>query len=165
LLTLTELRNPNDVEAKANLQAAYDRVIIDVEPLLQDWLQSPESDDERADLDMIRQTYLPDIVLGYISVLYFSGHRISRDILLKIMNLAIDVASEDSNVGACFLSAGRMAELVDVLAVGSVGVLRAEEAMVKKRGGKVKKSKPGPRGENLDIWNMKVPSNAPVMDE
>lgn len=73
------------------------------------------------------------------------------------MNLAIDVAANGSEVGACLQAARRMTTFMDYMAVGSLAVLRAEEAMAKKRGGKAKKTRAGAKGENLDIWNMKVP--------
>ena len=75
------------------------------------------------------------------------------------MNLAIDIASHGSKVGEAFQTAGRMADLMDYMAVGSFAVLRAEEVMAKKKGGRSKsrRAKPGKRGENLDIWNMKLP--------
>ena len=128
-----------------------------MEQILNDWLQYPESDQEKAELESIRVTYLPDIIFAYISAIYFNGHTLSREILLKIMNLAIDVAANGSEVGACLQAAGQITRLMDYMAVGSLAVLRAEEAMAKKRGGKAKKTRPGPKGENLDIWNMKVP--------
>ena len=76
------------------------------------------------------------------------------------MNLSIDIAAHGSKVGEAFQTAGRMADLMDYMAVGSLAVLRAEEVMAKKKGGKGKsrRGKPGRRGENLDIWNMKLPS-------
>ena len=127
------------------------------------------ADEERADLEIIRQTYLPDIVLGYISVLRFGGSHLSREILLQIMNLAVLIAgpsdsidkSKDncegvSEVCATFQKAGRMTQLMDTLAASSVAIMRADE--VARGKGKGKKSrKSGAGGENMDIWNVVVP--------
>ena len=110
-----------------------------MEQIFSDWLQHPESEEEKAELQSIRITYLPEIIFAYISAIYFDGHTLSREILLKIMNLAIDVAANGSEVGACLRAARRMTEMMDYMAVGSLAVLRAEEAMAKKRGGKIKK--------------------------
>lgn len=95
-------------------------------------------------------------------VLHFDGHHLSRDILLKIMNLAVEIAGPSSagvsEVCATFQKAGRMRQLVDALAAASVEILRADEVSAKKVKGKAKKSrKSGPGGENLDIWNVKIP--------
>lgn len=153
--TIHSLNNP---QAKADLQAAHDQLATDIQPLLTEWLELPRSDDEKADLETIRTTYLPDMILSYISALYFSGHKLSREILSKIMNLSIDIAAHGSKVGEAFQAAARMADLMDYMAVGSLAVLRAEEVMAKRKGGKGRRVKPGRRGENLDIWNMKLPA-------
>ena len=133
-----------------------------LQPLLTpEWLSKPADDIEAGTIASVRAAHLPNIVLAYISALYFSGHHISREILLNIMSLAIDVAADGSPVQAVFVETGSMSRLMDALAVGSFGIARAEEQMAKQRGaGKGKRGKPGPKGENLDIWKMKVPVNA-----
>ena len=127
-------------------------------------------DEEGHNLEIIRTTYLPDIILGYISVLHFDGFHLSRDNFPKIMNLAVEIAgpgdsrSSSDNAGvtevcATFQKAGRMAQLVDALTASSLSIMRADQMSAGKKGkgtgGKRKKS--GPGGENLDIWNVKVP--------
>ena len=136
-------------------------------------------DEERETLETIRTTYLPDIVLSYISVLHFDGHHLSRDILLKIMNLAVDIAGPGgasttrrgsdgtggddnpdnlSEVCAAFRKVGRMAQLVEALTASSLSVMRADQtAAGKKKGKGGQRRKSGPGGENLDIWNVKLP--------
>lgn len=87
------------------------------------------------------------------------------------MNLAVEIASppsrgstnsDSSGQGlseACvaFSKAGRMGQLVETLTSASFAVLRADEATARKgkKGKKVRKS--GPGGENLDIWNVRIP--------
>lgn len=108
----------------------------------------------------MRAAHLPDIVIAYISALYFSGHCLSREILLKIMSLAIEIAAEGSQVQAVFVETKRMTQLMEALSVSSFGIARAEETMAKQRGaGKGKRGKPGPKGESLDIWKTKLLEN------
>lgn len=96
---------------------------------------------------------LPEIILAYISALNFDGHSLSRDVLLKSLNLAATITAEDSDLVGCFIAAGCMSELVDSLAITSVNILHAEEKGAKggKKGKKTSK-------ENLAIWTVKTSS-------
>ena len=58
-----------------------------------------------ADCTVIRNAYLPEIVLAYNSVLFCAGHVLSRSHLLKCMTLSTTVAAPDSDVLPCFLAA------------------------------------------------------------
>ena len=140
-------------------------------PLLHGWLQYPENgshkstsssycsmidhdaDVEATDFKQIRVTCLPEVVLAYNAILNHSGYYISRDILLKSMDLAALVAAEESDLTACFTEAGRMAELVDSLALSSQNMIQAEEQG--SRGGKGK-SKRKLDGASLGLWTMKA---------
>lgn len=146
-----------------------------VEPLLNDWLLHPmtgtllpsddllsclctnvsvfgnDTDNEASELAEIRTAYLPEVVLAYNSVLHFAGHAISREMLLQCMQLAAVVAAQDSDVAACFNSAGRMSELVDAFAITSKSILKANEQGSKTSKGR-KKSQ---HGETLELWTIK----------
>jgi nuclear pore complex protein Nup107 len=91
-------------------------------------------------------------VLAYNSVLNFGGHALSREVLLKCMDLAAKVAEEGSDLGECFRAAGRMSELMHSMATASKSIMRAEEAG-QKLGKKVKARKL--KGENLQIWSVR----------
>lgn len=84
-------------------------------------------------------------------MLNFDGHVLSRDILLRCMGLAAEIAANGSELSLCFVEARRMAELVDTLAVASRSILKADE-MGAKTGKKSKKT----TGQNLEIWNIKA---------
>lgn len=102
-------------------------------------------------LAKIRKAYLPEVLLAYVSVLHFAGHAISRDMLLKSMEFAASVAAQGSDIAACFVSAGRIHELVDALAITSKAILKANE-----QGSKVNKGrKKGSHGESLNLWTVK----------
>ena len=77
-----------------------------------------------------------------------SAHTLSRDLLLRSMDLAAKIATEDSDVASCFTAANRMPELMDSFTLSSKNIIRAEE-----RG--TGKNKKKPDGERLDIWTMK----------
>ena len=153
---------------KSSMQNAHNEVESAVEPLLQGWLQQPRggksshlrcvhskltrasADVEAHELEQIRVACLPEIVLAYIGILNFDGFVLSREILLKCMNLAADIAKEDSDLASCFTEAGRMSELVDTLARTSQNILRAEESGAKS--GKYRKVR---NGETMALWTVK----------
>lgn len=113
-------------------------------------------DKEGREFERIRIACVPEVILAYNTVLNYSGFSISRDILLKSMDLASLVAAEDSDLTASFMGAGRMAELVDSFALSSRNMIQAEEV-----GFRAGKSRRKPNGERLDLWVIK-PSSAPA---
>ncbi|KAL4916215.1 107-domain-containing protein [Aspergillus aurantiobrunneus] len=128
------------------LQDALDGVSLHIDAILYDWLVSAKNEAEQAELEEIRNTYIPELFLEYHSALYFTAHVISSDILVQCMNLAMQVA-ENEYLTRSFVASKRMAELMDALALSS-------KAMVNAR------AKPNSRllgGESLGIWNVAVP--------
>lgn len=105
-------------------------------------------DHEQIELDSLRTAYLPEVVLAYNTVLSIGGQFLSREVLLRAMDLAALVATENSQLAACFVKAGRMAELVDALAMSSKTILRADE-MGAKQGKKSRKTV-----EGLGLWTV-----------
>lgn len=94
---------------------------------------------------------MPEVLLAYAHVLDVSARFVSRDLLLEIMDLATLIAAEGSDIGTCFVDAGRMAELVTAFAFASQGIITAQE-----RFGGPKKSKKKLDGRSLEIWTTKV---------
>ncbi|KAI8961768.1 nuclear pore protein 84/107 [Daldinia sp. FL1419] len=82
-----------------------------MEPLLNNWLLDTAQEDE--DFTYLRDAYLPEVIIGYVSVLHFAGTALSRDNLLECMELASLIAKKDSDVAAVIMKAGRMKELVE----------------------------------------------------
>ncbi|KAI1107977.1 nuclear pore protein 84/107 [Nemania sp. NC0429] len=80
-------------------------------PILDNWLLSKPSGDE--DSTYLRDAYLPETIIGYVSALHFAGTSLSRDNLLECMELASIIARKDSDVAAVIMKAGRMKELVE----------------------------------------------------
>mgnify|MGYP001385279178 CR=1 FL=1 len=67
----------------------------------------------------IRQAYIRETILAYISCLHFAGTSLSRDNLLECMDLAAIIAEKDSDVAKEFMRCGRMKELVEAFASAS----------------------------------------------
>jgi nuclear pore complex protein Nup107 len=111
------------------------------------------ADKEADEFKQIRISCIPEVILAYNTVLNYSAFGISRDILLKCMNLASVVAAEDSDLTASFIAAGRMPELVESFALSSRSMILAEEM-----GHRSGKSRRKPNGERLDLWTIKPPS-------
>jgi nuclear pore complex protein Nup107 len=109
-----------------------------------------KADDEAADLVKIRNWYLPEVVLAYNTVLCAGAHMISREHLLRSMELANDVANDKTGLAECFIEAGRMRELVLAFAQSSETMLKLNEMNQGKRERKNK------AGKNLDIWEIKA---------
>jgi nuclear pore complex protein Nup107 len=89
-----------------------------IHPLLRNWLQGSIQDNEFG-LQTIRDMYLTETVLAYISCLHFAGTCLSRDYLLECMELAAMIAGKDSDVAATFTRCNRMVELVEAFAACS----------------------------------------------
>lgn len=143
-------RNRNNKAAiasmKRELKDALGQVQVAIAPVLeQDFLCNPFDEQEAKILSEIRIHYLPELVLGYNSVLFFAGYAISRTWLGECMELANIVATTPSLTEA-FVIAGRMRELVTALALDSQSLFAANEAGAKKPGEKKVKA--------LDMWTV-----------
>lgn len=99
----------------------------------------------------MRITYLPEIVLAYNAILNYDGYALTREILLKSMDLASIVAAEDSELAFCFMESGRMPELVESLAFTSRCMIQAEES-----GYRAVKSRKKLDGGSLSLWSTKT---------
>ena len=76
----------------------------------------------------------------------------SRDSLIKSMDLVAMIAAEDSDLALSFIEADRMPELVQSFTWSSKNMILACDA-----GGKNKKKKDG---ETLDLWTVRRPKTA-----
>lgn len=129
---------------KKMVQIALDDVRQAMLPLLDpEFLCRPADNAESITLKNIRNHYLPECILAYNSVLYFSGHVITRNCLVECMNLAQVVATNDTLTGAFVLSS-RMQELVTAFALSSEALLRANERGPKK----------GKHDDPMEIWQV-----------
>jgi nuclear pore complex protein Nup107 len=103
--------------------------------------------EEEKKLAHIRVTYFPDIILNYLSALYYASLKLDRGLLTRNMEIAI-VLAEDNHILDCFRKAGRLRELSDAMALASVAMVNAPAEA------KTRKKTDGPA--RLDIWNIEV---------
>ncbi|CAM1507317.1 Fc.00g069580.m01.CDS01 [Cosmosporella sp. VM-42] len=120
-------------------------------PLLKNWLipSIEEGDDE---LRALRQAYLPETVLAYVSALHFAGTGLSRDNLLEAMELAAVIAERNSDLSESFVKAGRMKELVEVFAACSkaLAITTGEKRAAGSSSKKLREM-----GWSRDLWSVK----------
>lgn len=121
-----------------------------MQPLLKGWLL--ETNEEDDDLQYLRDAYLPETVLGYVSVLHFAGTCLSRDNLLECMELAALIAEKDSDVALTLMKSGRMEEMVEGFANCSKA-LAISVTDKKGAGGSSKKMRE--MGWSRDLWSVK----------
>ncbi|KAG5963875.1 hypothetical protein E4U58_003413 [Claviceps cyperi] len=123
-----------------------------MQPLLKNWLL-PGIENGDHELKQLRDAYLPETVLAYISALHFAGTGISRDHLLECMDLASVIAERNSDLSATFMDAQRMKELVEALtACSKTLAIKTEE----KRGATVIGGrKLRELGWSRDLWAVK----------
>lgn len=107
------------------------------------------ADDVQEQLTKIRQAYLPEMVLGYVSALHAAGHLLSRENLLKCMDVATEIAQCETLVD-CFTASGRMKDLVKSFALTSKAMLVLSQT------GSSKKRKGGRAGRSLGIWEIQA---------
>ena len=101
------------------------------------------TDPEEKDLEYIRTTYMPDLVLQYHNALYFSAHAVSSAYLVECMNLAKQVGDNDE-LTRLFVQTGRMGELVDALALSSKALVNTQS----------KSKRDFESGETMGIWDV-----------
>lgn len=119
-------------------------------PLLSNWLVESAHDD--TDFSLLRDAYLPETIIGYVSVLHFAGTSLSRDNLLECMELAAVIAKKDSDVAAVLMKCGRMKEIVEGFANCSKA-LAISGSEKKGSGGSSKKLRE--MGWTRELWSVK----------
>ncbi|RYP65361.1 hypothetical protein DL771_008351 [Monosporascus sp. 5C6A] len=104
------------------------------------------------DFSLLRDAYLPETIIGYVSVLHFAGTSLSRDNLLECMELAAVIAKKDSDVAAVLMKCGRMKEVVEGFANCSKA-LAISGSEKKASGGSSKKLRE--MGWTRELWSVK----------
>lgn len=171
-LWLTSRRDPSTKRDFWSQVASEVKTTRDsVEPLLHNWLLSAGGKMQQLgvkrsfvalsltfstagdeSLQSIRETYLPETLLAYVSALHFAGTSLSRDHLLECMDLAAIIADKDSDVAACFVKSKRMRELVESFAACSkaLAIMTAEKKPSSSNSKKMREV-----GWSRDLWTVK----------
>jgi nuclear pore complex protein Nup107 len=135
---------------KRELREELVKVEAAVFPCLQQNFLIEAFDEKELDmLQTIRNHYLPEIVLGFNSVLFFAGYAISRTHLAESMNLA-NIVAETPGLTQAFVASGRMKDLVQALAMNSRSLLKANE----QGDGKTKRKTGKEKTKGLHLWNV-----------
>ncbi|KAI1432007.1 nuclear pore protein 84/107 [Xylaria sp. CBS 124048] len=119
-------------------------------PVLDKWLLTCLRENE--DFTHLRDIYLPEMIIGYVSVLHFAGTFLDRDHLLLCMDLASLIAKKDADVAMVLMKAGRMREIVDSFARCSKA-LAISSPEKKSLGGSNKKLRE--LGWSRELWTVK----------
>ncbi|CAK7231152.1 Nucleoporin nup84 [Sporothrix bragantina] len=122
-----------------------------MKPLLKGWLLHSVDDDP--DYAVLRESYLPQVVIGYASTLQFAGTTSSRDYLLECMELAAVVAAPDNDIAGVLVATGRMKELVESFASCSKALAIWTSDMKKGPGASSKKNRE--MGWSRELWSVK----------
>ncbi|CEJ93341.1 hypothetical protein VHEMI08934 [[Torrubiella] hemipterigena] len=122
-----------------------------MQPLLSGWLLAGIADGDK-DLKTLRDKFLPETILAFISALHFAGTNLSRDNLLECMELSATIAERGSDLADAFVEAKRMKELVEAFAACSraLAVSGADKRGVAP--GSSKKVKD--MGWSRDLWSI-----------
>ncbi|KAI0197719.1 nuclear pore protein 84/107 [Astrocystis sublimbata] len=121
-----------------------------MQPILNNWLLESVQEDE--DFTYLRDAYLPETIIGYVSVLHFGGMSLSRDNLLECMELASVIARKDADVAAVLMKAGRMKEIVEGFANCSKALAVAN---ADKKGVGASSKKLREMGWTRELWTVK----------
>ena len=122
-----------------------------VQSLKQIYLNHGELDERAGENLALRDQFLPELLMAYISTLNFYGHAISRDYLVECMDLVACVADEarGKHIVETLMRVGRMTEFVELVTRVSREMVGGNE-MITKGTQKRKKS-----AQKLALWSVK----------
>jgi nuclear pore complex protein Nup107 len=140
---------PMPSSVPTSLKHAYETVEATMAPLLQEsfLLYAEEGDDDT--FTSLRDLYLPEAIIAYNTVLHSAGYLITRDSLLKSMDLSVAVAKEANQLTGPLMRAGRMRELVRSFALSAKAML-----VLKGLGHKPWRTKRDREGKDPGIWEI-----------
>jgi len=135
------------------LKHAYEAVEASMAPLLDEsfllYADEIAADPDDDTFTSLRDLYLPEALLAYNTVLHCAGYLITRDSLLKSMDLSVAVAKEENQLAGPLLRAGRMRELVKSFAFSARSML-----VLKGKGHKPWRTKRDRAGKEPGIWEI-----------
>jgi nuclear pore complex protein Nup107 len=139
---------PMPSSVPTSLKHAYETVEAIVAPLLQEsFLLYADDDDDT--FTSLRDLYLPEAIIAYNTVLHAAGYLITRESLLKSMDLSVAVANEANQLTGPLVRAGRMRELVKSFALTAKAML-----VLKGLGHKPWRTKRDREGKDPGIWEI-----------
>ncbi|CAK7564793.1 MAG: Nucleoporin nup84 [Sporothrix epigloea] len=155
LLAHTMINEKTDSVRERNIAGSIDEnakfIAGFMKPLLKGWLLHSVDDDP--DCTVLRESFLPQVLIGYASTLQFAGTTSSRDYLLECMELAAVVAAPDSDIAGVLVATGRMKELFESFASCSKALAIWTSDMKKGPGASSKKNRE--MGWSRELWSVK----------
>ena len=142
---------------------------VSVQPLLKEWLLRSQKGNliplevlrahiadssgiGDAELQLLREAYLPETILAYILTLQFGGTSLTRDFLMECMDLCTHVASEGSDLLELFVKTGRLQDVVEAFAQASKALLVVTSS---RQGAGSRSKKMKVRGWTQELWTVK----------
>ncbi|KAI9891458.1 MAG: Nucleoporin nup84 [Vezdaea aestivalis] len=127
-----------------------------IQPMFKGYLTKTQYGHLPEALAHIRRAYLPDLMIAYISLLYWTSHRLSRSHLLTALSVIQTIGEDDKatcDLLDVFVKAKRVAELVDLGALISKAMLKAGAMSGAARKGLSWKIEDR---SSLDVWTVKI---------
>ncbi|RDA86009.1 hypothetical protein CP532_4855, partial [Ophiocordyceps camponoti-leonardi (nom. inval.)] len=150
-------KSPGDDKPWRNLGNDIKTMKDRMAPLQKGWLlTSIEAGD--SELQKLRQTFLPEVILAMLVGMHFAGTSLSRDNLLESMDLAVTISQSDSDLARSFVEAGRMRELVEAFAACSRALATAKSD---KRAAGSSSKRMRQLGWSRDLWSVKRMAGLP----
>jgi len=139
-----------------------------IQPLLRGWLLTsqngrsshsslcyqmlnPDIEAYMVEFKKVREAYLPETILAYITLLHFGGRHLTRDYLMESMELSSLIAEDGSDLLDLFTKTRRLEELVQILALCSKSLLVASSLPKNKRS---RSKKLRMIGRTQGLWNV-----------
>ncbi|KAH8665778.1 107-domain-containing protein [Tricladium varicosporioides] len=120
--------------------------------LLNKWLLTSPNVELADEFTQLREAYLPETILAYITTLQIAGWALTRDFIMECMDLAALVAEEDSDLLQLFEKTDRMQELVEAFTAASKNLLYITS---EKRSAGSKSKKMRIKGWTQELWSVK----------
>lgn len=149
-----ETSHPPNREYFENLGVAIRSAKTGMKPVLKGWLLETNTTDD--DFTRLREVYLPETIIAYVSALQYTGGTLTRDNMLEAMELAATIAGKDSDIAALFVKTGRMKELVEAFASCSKAL--AISSADHKKGAHTSTKKIREMGWSKELWAVKPSS-------
>ncbi|KAF2143570.1 uncharacterized protein K452DRAFT_246766 [Aplosporella prunicola CBS 121167] len=146
--------NGGTMPPKNKIRSLLENVCDAVNPLLNGGFLAFASDDlEAQQLHTLHLAYVPEIVLGYNTVLHSAAHMVGRDNITRCMDVATAVAAPaNAALATAFADAGRLQELVRMLAASSLAMVRLSEGGGRKPDAAARKR--AKAGQTMRIWDI-----------
>ncbi|KAL2290858.1 hypothetical protein FJTKL_14812 [Diaporthe vaccinii] len=149
-----ETSNPPNREYFENLGTAIRTAKTGMKPVLKGWLVETNTKDD--DFTHLREAYLPETIIAFVSALQYTGGTLTRDNMLEAMELAATIAGNESDIAALFVKTGRMKELVEAFASCSKAL--AIHSADHKKGSHTSAKKMREMGWSRELWTVKPSS-------